>query len=154
MFVCLLCETEWKLKPFESWMRGNKRTFPKLSSCILIFLNSNSFHQTLEWRWYDFFHLKKWKGVWKWFEFHLKYFKFRNFKQLNEFMREDKMTSSYLRKESWKFQRNKLEVTFEVIWNPFFHSKLFEIPNLNPTGSYLSFFSKYFLLKINKWKIG
>ena len=104
---------------------------------FLISMNSkSSHHKSLEWRWYDFFHLKKWKGVWKWFEFQLKYFKFRNFRQLNEFMREDKMTSSYLRKESWKFQRNKLEVTlklfethfpFEVVWNSKFKSswKLF-----------------------------
>ena len=110
-----LREFEWNLKLFESWMRGNEMTFPKLSLCISIPMNSNSFHhKTLEWRWYDFFHLKKWKGVWKWFEFHLKYVKFRNVKQLNEFMREDKMTSSYLKKESWKFQRNKMQVTLKL----------------------------------------
>ena len=133
---CVKVIRNWKL--FESWMRGNKRISQNFASCILIFLNSNSLdHKTLEWRWYDFFHLKKWKGVWKWFEFHLKYFKLRNFKQLTEFMREDKMTSSYLWKESWKFQRNKLEVTlklfethfpFEVVWNSKFKSnwELFE----------------------------
>ena len=27
-----LTESEWNLKLFESWTRGNKRTFPKLSS--------------------------------------------------------------------------------------------------------------------------
>ena len=75
--------------------------------------------------------LKKWKGVWKWFKFHLKYFKHRNLKQLNEFRREDKMTSSNLKKQSWKFQTNNLEVTlklfktpfpFEVVWKSKFKS--------------------------------
>lgn len=77
MFDCLcdwLVEIEWNLKYFESLRRGNEMTFPTLSLCFLILRNSNSFHQkTLEWRWYDFFHIQK-KGVWKWFEFPLKIF--------------------------------------------------------------------------------
>ena len=45
MFVWLLCEIEWNLKfIFESCIRGNERTFPDFHLCILISLNSNSFH--------------------------------------------------------------------------------------------------------------
>ena len=56
-------------------MRGNIRTFPNFHICFLISVNSNSFHhETLERRWHDFFHLFKWQGVLKIFEFHLRIF--------------------------------------------------------------------------------
>ena len=131
-------------------MRGNKRTFPKLSPYILISMNSNSFYyKTLEWREYDLFHLKKWKGVRKWFEFHLKYFKFRNFKQLNEFIKWllhiwRKRVGSF-KEINWKSLWSYLKLIFSI-------QSCLKFPNSNPIGSYLSFFSKYFLLKINKWK--
>ena len=72
--------------------------------------------------------------------FHFKYFKFRNSKQLNEFMREDKMTSSNLEKESWKFQRNDLKVTL----------KLFEFPNFKSSWELFIFSTNYFTPK-NKY---
>ena len=40
-------------------------------------------------------------------------------------MREDKMTSSNAKKESWKFQKNQIESPFVVILNPTFNLELF-----------------------------
>ena len=78
MFDCLsdlLCEIKWNLKLFESCMRANEMTFPNFHPAFMISMNSNSFHhKTLKWRWYDFFHLIKWKRVLKRFEFHLEIF--------------------------------------------------------------------------------
>ena len=48
------------------------------------------------------------------------------------FMRENKMTSSNAKKESWKFQRIKFKSPFEIIFN----------------WSYLGFYSNYFSPKI------
>ena len=99
-------------------MRGNKRTFPNFHICFLISMNSNSFqHQTLERRWHDFFHLK-WKGCLKniWIPLG-NIFQFWNFMQLNDFMREDKMTSSNIWNMSWKFKRIKFKVLLEIIFN-------------------------------------
>ena len=41
------------------------------------------------------------------------------------FMREDKMTSSNAKKESWKFQRNKLKVPLKLFLRPTFNLELF-----------------------------
>ena len=103
---------------FESWMRGNEMTS---QTFILAFwsqwIQSQFKHKTLEWRWHDFFHLFKWKGLLKIFEFHLKIFQIQ--KTLSNsmiFMREDKMTSS-------KHMKYELEVLKELNskshWNYF-----------------------------------
>ena len=87
---------------------------------FMISMNSNSFHhKTLEGRWYDFFHLIKWKRVFEniWISFG----NISNSETLCNsmiFMREDKMTSSNAKKESWKFQRIKLKVPLKLFWNP------------------------------------
>ena len=77
-------------------MRGNKRTFPNFHFSFVISVNSNYFqHKTLERRWHDFFHLFKWQGVLKIFEFHLKIFPIsETLCNSMIFTREDKMTSS------------------------------------------------------------
>ena len=41
------------------------------------------------------------------------------------FMREDKMTSSNVKEESWKFQRNQIESPFVVILKPTFNLEFF-----------------------------
>ena len=119
-------------------MREDKRTFPNFHLAFLISMNSNSFHhKTLEWRWYDFFHLNKWKGFLKIFEFHLEIFS--NSETLCNslsFMREDKMSSSNAKKESWTFQRIKLKVPLKLFWKPTFNLELF------------GFYSNYFYPKI------
>ena len=119
MIVCLIVWNWVKFENFESWMRGNEMTFPNIHLAFMISMNSYSFHhKTLEWRWYDFFHLNKWKGFWKDLN---SIWNISNSETLCNsmcFMREDKMTSSNAKKESWKFQRIKLKVPLKLFWNP------------------------------------
>ena len=122
MFVWLwcgcLCEIEWNLKLFERWMGENEMTFPDFPFTFWISMNSNSFyHKTLEWRWYDFFHLK-WKGFWKDLNSVWKYFKFKTLCNSMIFRREDKMTSSIIWNMSWKLKRIKLKVIWKYFENP------------------------------------
>jgi hypothetical protein len=122
--VCLIVVwlIVWNWVKFETFWKLNKREwndFPKLSLCILILRNSNSFHhKTLEWRWYDFFHLK-WKGFWKDLNSIKKYFKFETLRNSMIFRREDKMTSSIIWNMSWKLKRIKLKVIWKYFENPF-----------------------------------
>ena len=70
-------------------------TFPNFCLAFMISMNSNSFHhKTLEWRWYDFFHLNKWKGFEKiWIPFgNISYSETLCNSMI--FVREDKITSS------------------------------------------------------------
>ena len=143
-FLCdWLCETEWKLKLFESWMRGNKRTFPKLSSCILISLSSNSLQNPrvkIIWL-LPFKEMKRgskmiWISIWN----------ILNLETLSNSMSswgKIKWLLHIWRKRVGSFK----EINWKSLWSYLkliFHLKLFEIPNSNPIGSYLSFYSKYF----------
>ena len=114
-------------------MRGNKRTFPNFHIGFLIFVNSNSFqHKTPERRWHDFFHLFKWQGVLKIFEFHLKIFPILKLYATQWFSRE---------KIKWLLQIMKYELgvskdQFQVLLELIFNLDLFE------------FYSNYFSPKI------
>ena len=122
LIVVWLLVWNWvKFETFESWIRGNKRTFPNLSSCILIIMNSNSFdHKTLERRWHDFFHLIKWKGYMKIFEFHLEIFQILKLCATQRFSWEKiKWLLQNIWNMSLKFKRIKLKVSLKLfsIWS-------------------------------------
>ena len=78
-------------------------------------------YKTLERRWHDFFHLFKWKGLLKIFEFHLKIFSTsETLCNSMIFMREDKMTSSnYMKYELGvsKISNLKLPLKLFSIWS-------------------------------------
>ena len=124
-------------------MRGNKRTFPNFHICFLISMNSNSFHhKTLERRWHDFFHLFKWQGVLKIFEFHLKLFPIQKLHATQWFSWEKiKWLLQNIWNMSWEFQRIKFKVPLKL----FFNLELF--------GFYSNYFSpkiKYMEIRV-KW---
>ena len=102
-------------------MRGNKRTFPNFHFAFMISMNSNSFHhKTLERRWHDFFHLFKWQGVLKIFEFHLKIFPILKLYATQWFSREKiKWLLQIIWNMSWEFQRIKFKAPLNLfsIWN-------------------------------------
>ena len=116
-------------------MRGNKRTFPNFHFAFMISVNSNSFQiQTLERRWHDFFHLTKWKGYLKIFEFQLELFSIQKLQATQWFLWEKiKWLLQNIWNMSWKFKRTKYKVPL----------KLFS--NLELFG----FYSNYFSPKIN-----
>ena len=139
MIVCLifvwLVVWHWvKIETFESWMRGNKRTFPKLSSCILISLSSNSLQNPrVKIIWLLPFKEKKrgskmiWISIWN----------ILNLETLSNSM-------SSWGKTKWLLHiwRNRVgsfkEINWKSLWSYLkliFHLKLFEIPNSNPIGS-------------------
>ena len=120
-------------------MRGNKRTFPNFHFAFMISMNSNSFHhKTLERRWHDFFHLFKWQGVLKIFEFHLKIFPILELYATQWFSRAKiKWLLQIIWNMSWEFQRINFKVLFEFIFN----LELFE------------FYSNYFSPKIKYMEI-
>ena len=105
-------------------MRGNKRTFPNFLFAFMISVNSNTFHhKTLERRWHDFFHLFKWKGVLKIFEFHLKIFQILKLYATQWFSREKMIwLPQNIWNMSWEFQRNS---NLKSIWH-YFSIGLFE----------------------------
>ena len=111
-------------------IKGLSQTF---IFAFMISVNSNSFHhKTLERRWHDFFHLFKWQGVLKIFEFHLKIFPILKLYATQWFSREKiKWLLQIIWNMSWEFQRIK----FKVLLN------LFSI------WSYLSFIQIIFLQK-------
>ena len=135
MIVCLLlCDwltvSEWIrnfLKVKWEGIKGLSQTF------FFAFINSNSFHhKTLERRWHDFFHLFKWKGVLKIFEFHLRIFPILKLYATQWFSRAKiKWLLQNIWNMSWEFQRIK----FKSFW------KLFLI------WSYLGFIRIIFLQK-------
>ena len=100
-------------------MRGNKRTSPNLHLAFMTSMNSNSFHlKTLERRWHDFFHLFKWKGLLKKFEFHLKIFPILKLYATQWFSREKiKWLLHNMWNMSWEFQRIKFKVLLGIIFN-------------------------------------
>ena len=111
-------------------IKGLSQTF---IFAFMISMNSNSFHhKTLERRWHDFFHLFKWKGVLKIFEYHLKIFPIQKLQATQWFSWEKiKWLLQNIWNMSWEFQRIK----FKVLLN------LFSI------WSYLSFIQIIFLQK-------
>ena len=114
-------------------MRGKKGLSQTFIFAFPTCVNSNSFHhKTLERRWHDFFHLFKWQGFLKTFEFHLE--NISNPETLCNsmiFTREDKMTSSNY--EIWVGSfKDQIQSLFEIIFN----LELFE------------FYSNYFSPKI------
>ena len=102
-------------------MRGNKRTFPNFHYVFMISMNSNPFHhKTLERRWHDFFHLFKWKGVLKIFEFHLRIFPILKLYATQWFSRAKiKWLLQIIWNMSWEFQRIKFKAPLNLfsIWN-------------------------------------
>ena len=150
MIVCLIVVwlIVWKWLEIENFLKveweGIKGLSQNFASCILIFLNSNSFHhKTLEWRWYDFFHLKKWKGVWKWFE--IPFWNISNLESLSNSMSSwgkikwllhiwRKRVGSFKEinwRSLWSCLKLQIQIQLGVIWVPI---------------------QIIFLLKINKWK--
>ena len=120
MIICLIVWNWLKFENFESWMRGNEMTFPNFHPCIYDLHEFKLFHhKTLDWRWYDFFHLNKWKGFWRDLNSIRKYFKFETLCNSMIFTREDKMTSSIIWNTSWKLQRIKLKVIGSILKLPF-----------------------------------
>ena len=87
---------------------------------FMISMNSNSFHhKTLERRWHDFFHLFKWQGVLKIFEFHSKIFPILKLYATQWFSREKiKWLLQIIWNMSWEFQRIKFKVLLNLfsIW--------------------------------------
>ena len=120
-------------------MRGNKRTFPNFHFEFMTSVNSNTFHhKTLEWRWYDFFHLIKWKRV-----FEKIWISFGNFSNSEELYATQwfswekiKWLLQMLWNMSWKFKRIKFKVPLKVFWKSF------------SIWSYLDFIQNYFSPKI------
>ena len=143
MIVCLI---DWlkvsEIWNFWSWMRGNEMTFPNFHPCIYDLHEFKLFHhKTLEWRWYDFFHLNKWKKSFE--KIWIPFGNISNSKTLCNsmiFRREDKMTSSIIWNMSWKLQRIKLKVIGSILKLPFKFRIIWIL------------FKIIFLLKINKWK--
>ena len=82
-------------------------------------MNSNSFHhKTLERRWHDFFHLFKWQGVLKIFEFHFRIFPILKFYATQWFSREKiKWLLQNKWNMSWEFQRIKFKVPLKLFSN-------------------------------------
>ena len=115
-------------------MRGNKRTFPNFPFSFVISGNSNPFHhETLERRWHDFFHLFKWQGVLKIFEFHFRIFPILQLYATQWFSRAKiKWLLQIIWNMSWEFQRIK----FKILLKLFFNLELF------------GFYSNYFSPKI------
>ena len=101
-------------------MRGNKRTFPNFhfafwSPWIEILFK----YKTLERRWHDFFHLNKWKGFLKIFEFHLEIFQIQKLYATQWFSWEKiKWLLQIMWNMSWKFKIIKLKVPLKLFWNP------------------------------------
>ena len=133
---------DWKwvnsklLKVKWEGIKGLSQTF---IFAFMISMNSNSFHhKTLERRWHDFFHLFKWKGVLKIFEFHLRIFPILKLYATQWFSRAKiKWLLQNIWNMSWEFQRIK----FKVLLNLFFNLELFE------------FYSNYFSPKIKYMEI-
>ena len=75
-------------------------------------------YKTLERRWHDFFHLFKWKGVLKIFEFHLRIFPILKLYATQWFSREKiKWLLQNIWNMSWEFQRIKFKVPLKLFFN-------------------------------------
>ena len=120
MIVWLLCDWLSEIRNFlkVKWegIKGLSQTFILLlwSSWIQILFK----HKTLERRWHDFFHLFKWKGLLKIFEFHLKIFQILKLQATQWFSRAKiKWLLQIIWNMSWEFQGNS---NLKSIWNNYF----------------------------------
>ena len=134
MIVVWLIDWKWVnsklLKVKWEGIKGLSQTF---IFCFQISVNSNSFHhETLERRWHDFFHLFKWQGVLKIFEFHLKIFPILELYATQWF--------------SWEKIKWLLQLIWNMIWE-FQRIKFKVLLNLFSISSYLSFIQIIFLQK-------
>ena len=137
MFVWLLCdwltESEWDLKLLKVKWEGIKGLFQTFilhlwSPWIQILFR----YKTLERRWHDFFHLNKWKGFLKIFEFHLEIF-----------------PTQKLYATQW-FSWEKIKWLLQNIWNMSWECKRIQFRALLKffsIGSYLGFIQIIFLQK-------
>ena len=126
-------------------MRGNKRTFPNFhlfafwSPWIQILFK----YKTLERRWHDFFHLIKWKGYLKIFEFHSKIFPIHKLQATQWFSWEKiKWLLQNIWNMSWEFKRIKFKVLLKIIFNLElfgFYSNYFS-PKIKYTGNRVTWF--------------
>ena len=132
------CLIDWlKVSEFETFLKVKWEGIKGLSQtfifAFMISVNSNSFHhKTLERRWHDFFHLFKWQGVLKIFEFHLKIFPILE-----------------LYATQW-FSSQKIKWLLQIKWNmssEFQRIKFKVLLNLFSIWSYLSFIQIIFLQK-------
>lgn len=127
----------WNWVKFETFLKVKWEGIKGLSQTFVFALWSSWIqilfkYKTLERRWHDFFHLFKWPGVLKIFEFHLE--NISNSATLCNsmiFTSEDKMTSSNYMKYELGVQRIKFKI----------HLNLFSI------WRYLSFIQIIFLQK-------
>ena len=125
-------------------MRGNKRTFPNFHFC---FYDPREFkffhHKTLERRWHDFFHLFKWQGLLKIFEFHLRIFPILKLYATQWFSREKiKWLLQNKWNMSWEFQRiySKSRCNYSSILDLFeFYSNYFS-PKIKYTENRVTWF--------------
>ena len=114
---------DWKWVKFETFWKLNEREykdFPKFHFAFMNSVNSNSFqiqNPREKITWLLPFKMKRVsENIW---------ISFGNISNLETlcnlmiFMREDKMTSSNAKKESWKFQRIKLKVPLKLFWKHF-----------------------------------
>ena len=117
------CLIDWlKVSEIRNFLKVKWEGIKGLSQTFTFFLlipeNSNSFHhETLERRWHDFFHLFKWQGVLKIFEFHLKYIS--NSETLCNsiiFTRGDKMTSSNYMKYELGVSKDQIQSLLELFF--------------------------------------
>ena len=114
-----LTESEWIRNLLKVKWEGIKGLSQNFHFTFMIPMNSNSFHhKTLERRWHDFFHLFKWKGVFKIFEFHLKIFQILKLYATQWFSREKiKWLLQNIWNRSWEFQRIKFKVPLKLFFN-------------------------------------
>ena len=121
MIDCLIVVwlIEWNSKLLKVKWEGIKGLSQTFTFFLLIPVNSNSFHhKTLERRWHDFFHLFKWHGVLKIFEFHLE-----------NISNSETLRNSMTHGESWGFRYFHIwvfsNVENRIIWFYLFYHQLF-----------------------------
>ena len=113
------CVIDWNLKLLKVKWEGIKG----LSQTFIFFSDLHEFKffsniKTLERRWHDFFHLFKWQGVLKIFEFYLKLFPIHKLQATQWFSWEKiKWLLQNIWNMTWEFQRNS---NLKSIWNYYF----------------------------------
>ena len=143
MIDCVKIIGNWKL--FESWMRGNKRTFPKLFILHFDlpefkFISLQNPRVKIIWP-LPFKEMKRGlKMIW------IPFWNISNLETLSNSMSswgKIKLLLHIWRKRVGSFK----EINWKSFWSYLkliFHLKLFEIPYSNPIGSYLGLYSNYF----------
>ena len=111
----------WNWVKFETFLKVKWEGIKGLSQTFILHLWSSWIqilfkYKTLERRWHDFFHLFRWQGVLKIFEFHLRIFPILKLYATQWFSRAKiKWLLQNIWNMSWEFQRIK----FKVFWNYF-----------------------------------